>query len=135
MKVCKRGHEREDGVIRCKDCGVIYHAKYVVKNREKHRLRNAKYRGANREAYRLLASKWRTENPEKHALKQAKWRTENPEKAKLISAKHIAALSDAYVVNKIVAGTNIPREMIPPELIQAKRTHLKLARTLKEKMQ
>jgi|GEM_PF-6147958 len=63
------------------------------------------------------------------------WRKRNPEKAKEIvrraSAKLVSELRDSYVVQKLRGGTTT-RFVFPPELIEAKRQHIKLLRLCKQ---
>jgi len=55
------------------------------------------------------------------------------EMAKRSQATSRLSLADSYLKTRLVQGTDIRKDQLPHDLIEAKRQHLKLKRLLKEK--
>ena len=92
-----------------------------TKNRE----RQARWRKNNQGKDRAHSAAWKINNPEKVRA----WLKNNPEK---VHAHRVTALdSRAYVQKRLKNSTGLTDA--PAELIEAKRTHLKMVRTLREK--
>jgi hypothetical protein len=87
---------------------------------------------ANPERRKLMSAAWDKAHSEERKQRNAVWRKANPEYFKAINAAYQKALPDRIVKQMIFLNSGIPRELIPQELIQAKRVHLQLTRKLKE---
>lgn len=109
----------------------MYRARYLARrrtyyktlNKEKQREYNERYRTKHSEAYK--------ERQRQHA---ARSRKERPEQQKQIQKRHVAKLPDSYVVQMLVQNTGIPRDAIPPALIELKRLQIQLYRAIHEKL-
>jgi hypothetical protein len=108
--------------------------KWQEANREIVKESNRKWRRTNHEKVKESNRKWRRANPEKVKEHISKWRRANPEKAKEYIRRRVVNCYNNYVrTNLIQAG--IPSEQITPELIEIKRTIIKIKRKLKWKTQ
>ena len=57
---------------------------------------------------------------------------DNKEQYRKLHKKYKAELTDSYVANALVDGTNLKAKDMPQELIDAKRQYMKLNRIMKE---
>ena len=131
-----------------------YKAAYDVVNRDRIAVYRAAYRAANKAktaAYAVVyqpaykaankgkvaaaAVTYQAANKDKINAVRAVYRAANRASRNAINAAYAAAevmnLSDAYVRGLIVKRLGIPRKDIPAELIEVKRLHLRINRTLK----
>jgi hypothetical protein len=104
-------------------------------NPKKANANKAKWAKAHRKEITASQRVKRQSNPERHRAKAAKWAKANPEKIRLMNSHRIEASTDAYVTDLLrnateTTGTGI---QFPQALIEAKRTHLKLKRAIKER--
>lgn len=129
---CKDKKTKDGLSSRCKVCRNAQTAACRKANPEKHRAEVAAYTKANPEKVKANQAAWKKANPEKVKAKMATYRKANPEKVKVRLAFYQKALSDALVKTKIFVCSGIPRDLIPQELIQAKRAHIQINRKLKE---
>jgi len=147
VKICKvHGDLTVDKVYiaksvrKCRDCLLKTQKEW----REKNRGHCAIWRSRNKEKYdlhkikgALIKKKRREDNPENARLKYKKYRDTNRDKIlerEKIYAKHsVDSLSDSYVKQAIVKKTSLKYKDIPQDLIDLKRTHLKIIRLIKQK--
>lgn len=88
MKICKRGHEREDILQRCKICASLKMKEYRQSNKESIRVQKEKYREANKEEIlnkeRLYYNKNKEVIKEKHKI----YKTEKRKNCILFKLRH-----------------------------------------------
>jgi len=118
----------------------IYSKLHPEKNREKaNRWRNSnkekaivasrKYRSENPEYMKNYYKKYRDENLEKEIERQRIYHVANAKKEKAHKLILIKTLDDLYIAEKLKLSVKILRKY--PELIEAKRTQLKIKRLIK----
>jgi post-segregation antitoxin (ccd killing protein) len=114
----------------CKACKSLYHQQTYtpekrheawLKNRSKSLQRMAEKHALNPTAGREKAKAWRIENPEKRAA--AKKRSH---------ASRCKSMSDGYIKERLIKGTNLTAADIPKELIDVKREQLRILRELRK---
>ena len=123
----------------CKVCKSKYAKPRIDTNKAK------EWRRENRTKVKANYDKWNAEHPGRASALSREWRLRNPEKVKSIRAKRMGKvannqkngredLQNWYVAKTISAlmPERISISQIPPDLIEAKRAHLKLTRKLKE---
>ncbi len=137
MKVCTKCKEEKeshdfytskrgkDGLNSwCKKCFNVWHKayakKYYQKNKRKICLQQIVWRSANKKKILGYAKKYRDANRENCI-----------ELSKLCNKKKIDQLDRSYIIQLIKCGTKLETSDIPQELIEVKRVHLQLIRTLK----
>lgn len=143
---------------RCKLCNRLWDKLALESNREGHRAKRRARWAKNREvlnqkqgAYRELKKSQDLESYLARAkVYRLRFKERNPTKAteyykKMYYAegstlrdrgrerwrKHIALLSDTYIKGVLVKGTNLNPSNIPNELVELKRIHLKIKRSIK----
>lgn len=108
-------------------------------NPEKVKLIQAKYRNNNREKLCAAQLVYAKANPNKVKRSITLWRLKNYDYQLLTSKKrmqsYITNMGDNYIAQLISRSCSIKHKNIPPALIEAKRTHLQLVRTLKKEKQ
>ena len=115
----------------CKDCRNAYTKAWRKVNPEKVRAAMKKWYKANPEKAKANTRDWQKANPEKTKAFKNSWQKANPEKKKASNAKAIQNLPDCYVKGKL-KNQGYPPEMISPELIEVKRTIIKIKRACKK---
>lgn len=98
---------------------------------------------------KVVTEKWRKANAQLISQRGARYYAEHKDKVNAASKEHrrthaqwyvaykrerIQALRDSYVRGLISEVTGLPYARIPQEMVEAKRTHIKLTRFLKEHM-
>jgi hypothetical protein len=81
---------------------------------------------------RERVKEWAIQNPEIVRAARAKYNAENGEKISERRKKAVAELSDAYVKHVLTLRSDLTPSDIPQDLVELKRIHLKLKRTLKD---
>ena len=94
----------------------VYEAAYYAANKDYIAARHAAYRAANKDHI---------------AASEAAYRAANKGKIAAYQAAEVMNLSDVYVRGSIARQSGIRRKDIPAGLIEVKRLHLKIKRTLK----
>lgn len=123
-------------VTRCKSCTKIYNienrdvlltqmSNWRDKNATKIKDNNLKYKHRYKGKYKETEKEWRKNNPDKRHKPSA-------EAIKKSNQKIIKELGINYVKTCIHQQYMIPRESIPPKLIELKRTELQIRRTRKQ---
>ena len=114
-----------------KDYIASRHAAYRAANKGEIHAKEAAYRAANKDKLAANKSAYRAANKDKLAASEAAYRAANKGKIAAYQAAEVMNLSDVYVRGLIASRSGIPRKYVPAELIQVKRLHLKINRTLK----
>lgn len=107
----------------------------------KHRI-NAQVRARrvlNRDRILARQKAWRIQNRAKVILQHTEWTKRNPDKCVASrnksnerTRKETACLHDNYVRACLSAGTHVPEQLWPVEIVEAKRAQMKLKRKIKE---
>ena len=132
----------------CKPCVTARSESWRAANHEKLKLHRAAYRKANRERENAYTEMYRKANPEREKARRiawckankekakviwASWRKANPEKVNAREVAYRAEMRDPYIKMLIRVAVGLPKQgQIPTEMIEAKRTELKLKRLIKE---
>lgn len=88
MKICKRGHEREDSLTRCKLCAVIKMSEYR-ENKKKHlKLQKKKYREGNKEILLSKARLYYNKNKESIKVRHRIYKNEKRKTCLIFKLKH-----------------------------------------------
>lgn len=131
-----KNRSRPDGLrTYCKFCHCATNRKWSNENPEKVRATRKICVNNNPEKYRITKESWKKANLEKVTNYKRKWEKNNPEKTRLNQSKKAKELRDGYIVYILNKTYGLTRELIPQELIEAKRAHLQLVRILKEDKQ
>ena len=81
MKICKYGHEREDSVIKCRECNKIRSAAWVQANKERHK---------------ASGKEWRTNNQDRVVANRKNYAVEAAEKITAARKKRYAENADDF---------------------------------------
>lgn len=149
---CKHRNGKDGINASCKRCGANQKAAYYKAHPEKKKAKCAAYQKANPEKKKAWNAAYYKAQPEKNKARFAAYQKANPEKNKAKCAAYYKANPEknkarlaAYrkanpekqlhyiAITFFTRNTPISSTDIPPELIEAKLTHLKLVRKLKEK--
>lgn len=108
-----------------------------IKNKERVREQYNKWKKANIKQVKERLKEWRNKNKSKIIERIRVWRKKNPDRVRWLGKSALAkgrqTLSDAYVKRVLVEGQNVSVGVIKkhPELIEVKRTIIKIKRKLK----
>ena len=131
MKTCKKGLHQYDGK-QCYECWKIAHRAWAKSNHEKMHSKDKKSRERHPEARAANSAKWRKNNPVRYGEIIKKSRIKNIVSYRLcrvrIAKRNVNSLSNGYICKLL----GIKTALTPVELIEAKRTEVKLKRLLKE---
>jgi hypothetical protein len=149
-KICKI-HGESFTSARCKVCNRAYSLRYRIKNIEKvrasHRAYQKKYRENNKDKVKEIQKKSALKNREKILQYRKKYRLENiekfrqfrleykkkfPDKVRDGHKRERDKMTDSYISSLIFQGAPNDISILPKELIEAKREHLKLSRMLRK---
>lgn len=113
-----------------------YAARWYAENRELAAERQRKFRDKNREHVRARDAKYR----KAYAVKRKsymkdymrKLRAKNPTMTKEYHSRQIRKLADWYVRGKLSAGTTVPRDAWPENVVELKKQIIKTKRLCKQ---
>jgi hypothetical protein len=120
---------------------------YRLANPEKVREKNREWRKANHDKARHAVKEWREANRERNSAGKRRWRESNPDKVmkskrayfssnheriRHLSNSRTNDLADSYVRSLLTERSSLTAKDIPQDLVELKRAHLKLHRTLKD---
>lgn len=126
-KICSKCKENKETSFFYRDKSRLDGLRYQCKACDEKRA--AIYRSKNIEKQREYLKRYRAENPEKVRKYEA---GRDPEKARARDKRRRNALSDKYIKELIRVGFGIPSKQAPEWLIDAKRSHLKILREIRE---
>lgn len=82
MKICKRGHEREDGKKQCKVCSAITQKAWYEKNKERHQESVKRWRSKNKDVDYAIKKRHYENNKEKIKARSKEWSANNKDRVK-----------------------------------------------------
>ncbi|MBP8242866.1 MAG: hypothetical protein KAX36_10835 [Thermoflexales bacterium] len=133
----------------CKPCHIDDVRNYIATHRESVNKRLNEWEKNNREKRRQIVKKSNEKRLDQIRDRDRKYRAINAErireqararyksdksKVKRGNARQVAELSDAYVSN-LIANNNFSAKLVPKELIEIHRVHLKIKRLLRQRKQ
>ena len=95
MKICKRGHEREDSVLTCRECNKIRSAAWVQANPDRHKTAGKEWRANNQDKIVAARKNYAVEAAEKITAARKKRYAENADQAKADSLAYYYANQEA----------------------------------------
>ena len=154
--LCKRGHDHEGTGMSmrkssgdCIKCHALTTERWKAANKESILKREREWRGENRErvreykrkdyknrreAHRAAGEKYYKKNRDKILKRTSQWQKDNREArneyARACAKKGSLQMTDRYVRSMLTVGSILGMGDIPQELVDLKREHLKLRRTL-----
>lgn len=125
---------------KCKECMKALHADNYKRNKEKILQAHANYKEQDPEKYRDMKNSSKRKcwalNKKKYIKKGLEFDKKNPDKKsarqKRYKDKAVKDLTDAYVKQHIVAGTNLKFADVPQSLVDTKKGVMSLKRTIKK---
>ena len=109
-----------------------YARKWSANHREEKRRTARVWRANHKDAFKEYYKKYYMKNRTTKRAKEREWREKHRHEISASYKKGQEALSDPYMKQILAARTALKTKDIPQSLIDAKRSHLKLLRLIKE---
>lgn len=123
----------------CKECGRLHTKLWILKNPEKKKEMDKMYVQKNKEKIIEYRNKYYQENKERISKRNKEYCKENRElvlyRLKLKTKRHVENLTDTYIRTCLIQKNGFTKDIITPELIQAKREIIKIKRLCKQQQQ